>query len=117
MKIRIKGNSIRYRLSKTEVEKFIAEGYVEESIAFVSQTLKYALQRDDLKDNLSATFLDNTITIYMPTIMAAEWQNEDRIGFNGVDNKLSLLIEKDFQCLDNTLEDQSDNYPNPAMVC
>jgi hypothetical protein len=23
------------------------------------------------------------------------------------------LIEKDFQCLDNTEEDQSDMYPNP----
>jgi hypothetical protein len=23
------------------------------------------------------------------------------------------LLEKDFACLDNTLEDQSDNYPNP----
>jgi hypothetical protein len=24
-----------------------------------------------------------------------------------------LLVEKDFVCLDNTIEDQSDNYPNP----
>ena len=27
--------------------------------------------------------------------------------------KLYILIEKDFKCLDNTIEDQSDNYPNP----
>ena len=26
---------------------------------------------------------------------------------------LYLLLEKDFKCLDNTTEDQSDNYPNP----
>jgi|SRR5215217_2695317 len=117
MKIRIKGNSIRYRLSKTEVDQFIAQGYVEETIAFVSQTLKYALQRDDLNKNLSATFSENTIIIYMPAKMVDGWQEEDSIGFSGVDNKLSLLIEKDFQCLDNTLEDQSDNYPNPSMAC
>jgi len=23
------------------------------------------------------------------------------------------LVEKDFKCLDNVAEDQSDNYPNP----
>ena len=28
-----------------------------------------------------------------------------------------LLIEKDFVCLDHTLEDQSDNYANPNKVC
>jgi hypothetical protein len=31
--------------------------------------------------------------------------------------ELFLLIEKDFVCLDNTFEDQSDNYPNPNAVC
>lgn len=117
MKIRIKGNSIRYRLSKTEVELFTEQGYVEESIEFPTSTLKYALQRSKTVENIRATLIDNTIIIYMPLKMAQEWQKEDQIGFSGHDNKLSLLIEKDFQCLDNTLEDQSDNYPNPLLKC
>jgi hypothetical protein len=29
--------------------------------------------------------------------------------------ELFLLLEKDFVCLDETIEDQSDNYPNPLM--
>jgi hypothetical protein len=29
------------------------------------------------------------------------------------DNSLYLLVEKDFVCLDETSEDQSDNYENP----
>ena len=28
-------------------------------------------------------------------------------------DKFFLLLEKDFACLDNTHEDQSDKYPNP----
>jgi hypothetical protein len=35
----------------------------------------------------------------------------------GNDKYLFLLVEKDFVCLDNTVEDQSDNYPNPNAVC
>jgi len=31
--------------------------------------------------------------------------------------QLHLLLEKDFVCLDNTAEDQSDNYPNPNKAC
>jgi len=27
------------------------------------------------------------------------------------------LVEKDFQCLDHTLEDQSDMYHNPNKTC
>jgi hypothetical protein len=33
----------------------------------------------------------------------------------GTEEKLHLLVEKDFTCLDNVTEDQSDNYPNPLL--
>ena len=116
MKIRIKGNSIRYRLSKIDVDQFIKTGYLDETVDFGSQRLIYALKKHDTPA-LSASFEQNTITIYMPVHMAMEWEASEKIGFNGYHDKLSILIEKDFQCLDNTLEDQTDNYPNPALVC
>ena len=116
MKIRIKGNSIRYRLSKTDVEQFIKTGYLEEIVDFGAQKLVYALKKHG-DSALSASFEQNTITLYMPEQMTEEWEAPEKVGFNGVHNKLSLLIEKDFQCLDNVAEDQTDNYPNPASVC
>ncbi len=116
MKIRIKGNSIRYRLSKTDVEQFIKTGYLEETVDFGAQKLVYALKKYG-ESTLNASFAQNTITLYMPEQMAAEWETPEKVGFDGVHNKLSLLIEKDFQCLDNVAEDQTDNYPNPASVC
>lgn len=116
MKIRIKGNSLRYRLSKSDVEIFTSVGYLEEATNFGNQQLIYALQRGGHK-GLEATFNDNKITVTMPATMVAEWEQPNKVGFDGQDNKLALLIEKDFQCLDNVAEDQSDNYPNPAGVC
>lgn len=116
MKIRIKGNSLRYRLSKSDVERFCSVGYLEETTNFGNQQLIYALQKGG-HDGLEATFDSNKITVTMPATMAKEWEQTDKVGFDGIDNQLSLLIEKDFQCLDNVAEDQSDNYPNPAGVC
>ncbi|WP_429380053.1 DUF7009 family protein [Mucilaginibacter sp. UYCu711] len=112
MKIRIKGNSLRYRLTKTDVEQFSQTGYIEETINFGSQTLIYSVERREL-GSLMATFDHNKITLLMPVKMATEWETTDRVGFEGFDNNLFLLIEKDFKCLDNVAEDQSDNYPNP----
>lgn len=117
MKIRIKGNSIRYRLSKTEVELFLERGYVEEVVDFSTEKLTYALNKYDNYE-LSANFEQNKITLFMPERFASEWGAPEKIGFNGIHNRLSLLIEKDFQCLDNVLEDQSDNFLNPnALQC
>lgn len=120
MKIRIKNNTVRFRLSKSEVERFDKEGYIEATTAFVSQTLTYAIERrtDKLGHELSADFCNNIITLYMPEKMAKEWMEPHVVGFDtymGLDNgeQLYLLIEKDFKCLDETHEDQSDNFDNP----
>ena len=45
--------------------------------------------------------------------MILELLDTDRIGFENRYEELHLLVEKDFTCLDNVGEDQSDNYPNP----
>jgi hypothetical protein len=34
---------------------------------------------------------------------------------NRAEENLYLLVEKDYTCLDNVEEDQSDNYPNPLL--
>ncbi|WP_413668014.1 hypothetical protein ACEN9X_26580 [Mucilaginibacter sp. Mucisp86] len=115
MKIRIKGNSLRYRLTKTDVENFDRDGYLEESTNFGSQTFKYALQRS-ATEFLTADFGNNTITMHMPANMAIEWTSTDRVGYENNNSQMYLLVEKDFKCLDNVAEDQSDNYPNPLAL-
>ncbi len=122
MKIRIKGNSIRLRLSKSEIDRFAATSYLEEKTEFGVSSLVYAIAADKNASELSANFEANKITVQVPTHMHREWTTTDCVGFEnklktGENSYLLLLIEKDFVCLDNTLEDQSDNFPNPNSVC
>ena|ERR1700743_842670 len=115
MKIRIKGNSLRYRLTKSDVEQFTKNGYIEEAIDFGNQALIYALQQSTF-NSLSVIFEENKITLFMPEKMAKTWNITDTVGFEYQDKDMFLLVEKDFKCLDNVAEDQSDNYPNPLVA-
>lgn len=122
MKIRIKGNSIRLRLTKSEVETFAKTGYIEERTEFGNHLFMYALRKNPDVHELSAGFVGIKITMHVPTWMADEWTTTDEVGYSNVymyDNgkQLSLLLEKDFVCLDAGSEDQSDNYENPSHAC
>jgi len=122
MKIRIKGNSLRFRLTKSEINLLGTNSSLEEKIEFGDNQLIYCLQKSDAVKELQATYIENKITVSVPTGMAANWINTELVGLqNNYDvnhqKNLFILIEKDFVCLDNTLEDQSDNFENPNGVC
>ena len=118
MKIRIKGNSLRYRLTKSETEYFGMKGYLEESVEFGNHALTYALMRSPDVKNLSAEYSADKILLLIPEQLANDWTQSDRVGIEhaleiGNGKKLFLVLEKDFKCLDQVAEDQSDNYENP----
>lgn len=122
MKIRIKGNSVRFRLTKTDVDVISNQGYLEEATHFGDAVFKYALKRDETSETLSATYNDHTITVFLPEAFLKGWAENDIISIKGnmpIGKKeaLFLLVEKDFVCLDHTDEDQSDNYANPNKTC
>jgi 3-methyladenine DNA glycosylase Mpg len=112
MKIRIKSNSIRYRLTQSDVSHLVSTGYLEDSVEFGAQKLVYALKIVN-NDTLATVFENNTITLLMPGAMIDALANTSRVGFENTAGALYMLVEKDFTCLDNVAEDQSDNYPNP----
>jgi len=116
MKIRMKGNTIRYRLAKSEVATLRADGSLEERVEFIGKTLRYVIERTN-DDKLAADFIDDKIVLLMPKHMIDALSDTDEVGFSGVSGSVSLLVEKDFACLDNVQEDQSDNYPNPRVNC
>lgn len=116
MKIRIKGNSLRYRLTQSEVTNLYEKGSLEEQTEFVNGTFIYAIATAN-NDGLSADFVNNKITLLMPEAMIRELYDTDKVGFEDKSGTVSLLVEKDFACIDNTEEDQSDNYPNPNISC
>jgi len=117
MKIRIKENSVRFRLTPTEVKRFCEEGSIEKTTQFSTTTFTYGVKQKQI-ETLQVDFNDNTITLNVPVDFAKDWNGNDVVGLEHSEDlsdgsKFFLLLEKDFACLDNTHEDQSDKYPNP----
>jgi len=123
MKIRIKGNSVRIRLTRTEVDNFGKDGYLEEHTEFGGTTFSYALQKVQEGDSLAAHYKDNKITMTVPDAMVREWTTTEKVGYDanmstGDGKQMFLLLEKDYKCVDApSHEDQSDNYEHPTLTC
>ena len=115
MKLRIKGNSIRFRLTKSEDERLAAEGSVEEVVRLSGQNFSYALEQDSVS-SLRASFENGRLTVFIPRETAQKWAQGDEIGLDGADGDLQILIEKDFACLKPRAgEDESDHFPHPNL--
>lgn len=118
MKIRIKGNSVRFRLTKTEVDTLCKTGRFEEKTHFPNGVFTYALRAVTTTDQMAADISGSTIEIQISIALIKDWPSNNKVGFQhkvSLENneELWLLVEKDFVCLDDTVEDQADNYPNP----
>lgn len=122
MKIRIKGNTIRYRLTKTEVAALSESGLLEEKTEFINNTLVYAIRQTKNMD-LCADFTQNVITLYIPQTILQHWAASEETGIDSCmplpnGDSLYLLLEKDFKCIDAGVdEDQSDYFENPHLTC
>lgn len=117
MKIRISGNSIRLRLTQTEVGQFVNLGEVNSTCQIGNDLLTYSIIQEET-DFIFAQMSGQSITIIVPIELAQHWDTDDRVGFDTIDkNGLYILIEKDFQCLKpRSHEDESDNFPNPQST-
>lgn len=120
MKIRIKANSVRLRLTRSDVDRFGREGCLEERTEFGTNELVYAIQTTGNAD-ITADFKNGKITVFVPQPLANQWTGTEKVGFDsrmplGNGKDLYILVEKDFKCLDETIEDQSDNYENPLAI-
>ena len=122
MKLRIRGNSIRLRLTKSEVDQFRSTGEVSESIDFGQSAMRYSLRTTD-RDALGADFGDGELSILVPKDQAEAWAGSEQVGIDGAQSAgdgqdLRILIEKDFECLaERPGEDDSDAFPNPLAAC
>ena len=121
MKLRIRGNSIRLRLTQTEIVQFANTGRVEETVefGFPQTALSYQLCTTFDTETIRAKFEDNCLYISVPKRDAEIWINSEEDGIEAGqplgDNKyLRILLEKDFACLtDRADEDETDAFPNP----
>lgn len=123
MKLRIKGNSIRLRLLRSEVERFAIDGKISDELGFGASALRYSLKMSEKAESINATFANNEIEVLLPDAVARNWIANDEVGFATDqairdDQVLTILIEKDFACIDRPDDpDREQAYPNPNAVC
>jgi len=121
MKLRIKGNSLRVRVSRSEVARVLAGDCLEETVRFTpeaSAKFTYALQQKPSLSRLTVQYMENRVAILIPADRANAWGTTDQVGIEedislGNLGSLALLIEKDFACLDRSDNDNEDTFPNP----
>lgn len=119
MKLRIKDNSLRLRLTQTEVNQIARGETVQARIAFglADNALTYTLASQEVPE-IVVIYQNHTISVSLPKKVARAWAMGDTVGIEKLlplaDDQLRVLIEKDFQCLhQRPHEDESDHFANP----
>ena len=113
MKLRIHSNSLRLRLSQSEVTRLGESGSVEEKIAFGGGPgLSYAIESGETP-GVSASFDGARIRVLAPSPEVRRWIESDQTGIEASSGPLRVIIEKDFQCLHRESEEDADSFPNP----
>ena len=119
MKLRIKGPTLRLRLSQGEIRTLLEEGLVEERVPFGSGVdLVYRLRADAAADGITASFRNGILEIRVPEANAREWCTTELVTLAHEQalpaGSLRITLEKDFACLaPREGEDDSDNFPHP----
>lgn len=126
MKLRIKGASLRLRLTQGEV-RALGEGEdVEEHVPFGGGVqFTYRLRRHAQAGGISASLAGAVLEIRLPDEMARSWCDSQEVTLAGSQpagsQQLRITVEKDFACLaPRSDEDESDNFPHPdtgAKTC
>jgi hypothetical protein len=122
MKLRIKGNTMRFRVSRSEVARLLAAEALVETIHFAPEAgarFTYVLQREPSAKTPTVQYRENKVTVLLPADQADVWGRTDQVGIAedislGELGALALLIEKDFSCLDRSDEDNQDTFVNPS---
>lgn len=111
MKLRIKGDTIRLRLTRSEVAAVARGDAVAETTA-LPQPFTYALETSG--ERTGAAFADGRMTVTIPAAVAAHWAGTEEVSLRGREGEVEILVEKDFACLvPREGEEDSDAFPNP----
>lgn len=121
MKLRIKGNSLRLRVTRPELDRLMDEGRIEETVCFTPDDrshLTYSLEHSATAAVPTVRFIPPSLEVRIPTAQAQKWSHGDDVGISatidlGPKGSLVLLLEKDFACIQGSEEENRDAFPNP----
>jgi hypothetical protein len=119
MKLRVSDNTVRFRISQSELSELKAFLPVQLMVDFPAQAQLSCQLIPSKVDTLGCTFSSSTISIFIPESTIAGWISSTSVKLektldleNG--KELFILVEKDFKRLSNRAkEDESDLFTNP----
>jgi len=122
MKVRLRKNTIRFRLTQTEAAKLLTAGTVKDSTSFGpgdDQRLSYSIRADEHCERFAIGLSANEIAAAVPAAALNEWLMGPLIELAGEQSigdgqTIEIRIEKDLSCLKpRPGTDDDDTFPNP----
>lgn len=121
MKLRIKGDSLRLRVSRSELDRFLEGERIQDTIHFGAASeakLTYALEIALQTAPVRVKYESQTVTVCLSDSQARNWARPSEVGVYSavaIDPHFSLdiIIEKDFACLDRGEAENEDTFENP----
>jgi len=121
MKLRLKENSLRLRVTRSELAHLQARQRIQEAVLFPTDNrarLSYALEVGSHSEPVHVAFASQQIVVSVSQDQFMSWSNEDQVGIYASlhvteSTDLDVAIEKDFACLDLSDQDNQDTFANP----
>jgi len=121
VKLRFRGDSIRLRLKRGEVDQIAAGTSIVEETHFPDSVLVCRLEVSG-NGEMAANFENGSLVISLPKSQVLDWASTEQVSLYAEQDvsghaPLALLVEKDFSCLapgqHRGSEDDEDTYPHP----
>jgi hypothetical protein len=119
LKLRIQDNSIRFRLTRKEVDALRADGRVSAAVSFPDgSSLEYSVETSTMTGQPRASYSPDGLVVQIPQSAARHWAATEEVSITAAqpldEGELSILVEKDFACLTpREGEDEADLFPHP----
>ena len=118
MKLRFRGNSLRLRVNRREVDTLASGNHIREEVFFPNRARFTYIFEPSRMAAPEASFEHNTLRVAAPLLQVRDWAQTEVIGlyynFDAEGTVLKVAIEKDLECTDSTSEDNDpDAFPRP----
>ncbi|MBS0394397.1 MAG: hypothetical protein JSR54_07190 [Proteobacteria bacterium] len=122
MKLRIRGDSVRLRLARGEVQALVQSGAVRERTRVPGgAAFGYELRSDPAAAAVAASFDGGVLAVTVPAAAAVAWAGSQEVAIRAelplAGGALAVLIEKDYPCLTvRAGEDDSDAFARDRLA-
>jgi hypothetical protein len=121
MKLRIRGNMVRIRLTQSEVARLAAGSRVEQTTTFSAISKLVSSVETSGATQAAVKFDGADLAVILPADRVCHWAASDDVSIDetqavGAGQSLRLLIEKDFECMHSRAEMDTDAFPNPRKI-